>query len=348
MKIVFVGFYLTMCCLLFTSCGKSGEKLYKEFQKVYVENDSTFTLEAFKLLEKSAELHFPEALYTLGKYYKDEEDSETKSIMYFQEAAKYNHSKSQYIISDYYDAESNDSLSLYWLKRSAENGYSEAQYDLADYYDDEDDELNYIYWLKKAVEGDNLDAIEDLADYYQKKDSINAMMELYDKGIMLGSSRMYYLKSLFFMRMDKREKAFELMKCAADKGFDPAVSLLGYFYYYGYGVDEDAKKAFNLLNVDGSKFQLTLLGLARCYYYGKGTSRNYVKAFSSLKSVLHDYRYNTLSLDHLGEAQYLYGLCFYYGKGTTENVDSAYHWIQKSISNNYEPARNFLNQEFVK
>ena len=341
-----IRFMLVSCFfILFYGCKGSGEKYYKEFQELYIRNDSTFTIEAYELLKKSAELGYVEAQYSLGNYFHSEEDNESLAKMWWRKAAEQEHSESQYLMYEYYYDEDNDSLAVYWLKRAAENNLSKAQYDLSDYYDDEDNDSLSVYWLKRAVDNENLDAIEDLADYYNDQDSIGKMLDLYDKGIALGSARMYYLKARFYIQMDKRKESVTCLKEAVQKNDPSAIQLLGDCYYYGYGIEQDYEKAFNLYSQVEYRKE-SALRLAKCYYRGYGTSINTTKAFGLFKKLAGNQAYWQLSKDDTAEAQYYLGECFYYGKGVSMNSDSTYYWWKKAADGGYGYAKERLNQIF--
>lgn len=340
-------FLLRLICVfaLFSGCKGNGEKYYREFQEIYTKNDSTYTIESFELLKKSADLGYLEAQYALGRYYHDQEDNESLANMWWRKAAEQNHPKSQYLIYEYYDEEDNDSLAIYWLKKAANNNLPEAQYELADYYDDEDNDSLYVYWLKKAADNNDFDAIEDLADYYYEQDSIVKMLELYDKGIALGNSRMYYLKANFYIKLDKRQEAISCLNKAVEGKVPAAIELLGDCYYYGYGVDKEYEKAFELYSkVEYRKG--AALSLAICYYRGYGTSMNLKKAYDLFSQLARNKTYWILSRDRTAEAQYFLGECFYYGRGVSANNDSTYYWWKKAADAGYSDAKERLVQVF--
>ena len=73
------------------------------------------------------------------------------------------------------------------------------------------------------------------------------------------------------------EKAFKLLKAAAESGTDYVTAELGDCYYYGSGTETNYEKAFDCYSRTKNLMQ-SKLGLGHCYFYGRGTQRDYEKA----------------------------------------------------------------------
>lgn len=78
------------------------------------------------------------------------------------------------------------------------------------------------------------------------------------------------------MKKKKYSKAFEYIKKAIDLGSIEALSLLASCYFYGNGIQQDYKKAFELClkSVELGNFGLHM------YFEGKGNDRDIVKALN--------------------------------------------------------------------
>lgn len=111
---------------------------------------------------------------------------------------------------------------------------------------------------------------------------------------------------------------------------------MGVRYLLGRGVQQNDGKAFGYFLSDadnGDPFAQNQV--AYMYAAGKGTQQNYQKALEY---------YLLASQQGLASAQYNLGLMYLYGLGTEPNKSAALHWIQKSASHNFEPAKTTLTK----
>jgi TPR repeat protein len=104
-----------------------------------------------------------------------------------------------------------------------------------------------------------------------------------------------------------------------------SIYLLGYFNYYGIGVDIDMKKAFKLFqlaaNLENNAAQLAQLELANMYIDGVGVDKNYDKAFELSKN---------LAKKGISYGINLLGYCYINGIGTDINVQKGVELYQKA------------------
>jgi TPR repeat protein len=101
-----------------------------------------------------------------------------------------------------------------------------------------------------------------------------------------------------------------------------SIYLLGYFNYYGIGIDINEKNAFNLYQkVAELEHMLAHFELANMYFCGKGVDKNYNKAFE-LSEKLSERKYSC-GINRTG-------YCYEYGIGTHINEQKAFELFQKA------------------
>ena len=114
--------------------------------------------------------------------------------------------------------------------------------------------------------------------------------------------------------------------------------LLGYCYYWGFGVDIDWKRAAELSTLSaeqGNAWGQYRLG--ECYYGGWGVSQDYKRAVELF----------TLSAEQgNAEGQHRLGWCYYHGGGVTKNRDLARQWWKRAAAQGHEDAKSNLKSYF--
>ena len=111
------------------------------------------------------------------------------------------------------------------------------------------------------------------------------------------------------------KKAFDYFKQAEAKGYTAEISL-GLCYLDGYAVPKDIDKAINYFKK--CNFIDSLVYLGRAYY----NKEEYAKALSYFKQA---------SKSNIKVADGLIGMCYYYGKGVNKNFSEAFTMLKKSV-----------------
>ncbi|POG65435.1 kinase-like domain-containing protein [Rhizophagus irregularis DAOM 181602=DAOM 197198] len=200
--------------------------------------------------------------------------------------------------------------------------------------------------------------------------------ELYQKATKLNNSAAQHeLINIYTYEDDEYknyDKAFELSKELAEKGYPGGISRLGYCYDQGIGTEININKAFELYqkaaNLGHSSSQYNL---ADMYLYGDGVNKDHNKAFEySEKSAeaghsggirmlgyCYDYGIGTISdkqkafelyqkAANLGnkEAQYSLAIMYEDGDGIEKDISQAIHWYEKSAEQGYQEAKEKLEK----
>jgi TPR repeat protein len=136
-------------------------------------------------------------------------------------------------------------------------------------------------------------------------------------------------------------EAIKWYKKAINHGDLDAMWILARMYENGEGVDQDNKKAFNLLSDCAQQSNISCMGhLGRMYHDGIGTETDYKKAFEWwLKTALKGN----------ADAQFRIGYFYDIGKkGVVEkNLEQARIWYEKSAAQNNSEAQRFLGYIYL-
>ncbi|QCK15813.1 tetratricopeptide repeat protein [Mangrovivirga cuniculi] len=159
-----------------------------------------------------------------------------------------------------YDDDYSEDLNQYaaeLLKEAAEAGHPEAAAELADYYSFQDDIdiEEVIKWRKKSIELGDHDEKYELADFIidNKPEDITFATSLLEELTQNErfSDRAYLKLSKVYMSEDNGshnpQKAIDAVNKAIELGNFVAKADLAFYYYNGFGVDKDKKKAMELL-----------------------------------------------------------------------------------------------------
>ena len=99
---------------------------------------------------------------------------------------------------------------------------------------------------------------------------------------MLSSNDRKYNRALKLLEREKYSKAIDILEELVSHDYPEALYKLGKCYYYGNGVDQDYKTAFNYLNKSNDMLDYycedLLLLLATCYLKGQGVKKDNERA----------------------------------------------------------------------
>ena len=150
---------------------------------------------------------------------------------------------------------------------------------------------------------------------------INKGLELLSRNVTRGNP----LASKLFERHVSQWKAI---------GDSTALFALGCCYYYGYGVEQDYKKAFEYYSESARNDpSVGQYGLGNCYYYGHGVQQDFRVAFECF--------YASAKHGHTA-AQIRVGDCYYYGRGVRQDFRVAFEYYSRSAKKGNAAAQNRL------
>ncbi len=275
--------------------------------------------------------------------------------------ANYGNSDAQYWLAEYFrkkaiklDIESDSASYWYkqalpWYEKAANQGNAEAAFELGTSYYNGGYGLKQDYseaakWLKVAAEKNHIGSIEWLAPMYYEGEGVK---KDYDEVVRLCN------KGIYLKEKEGREKKYNYI-------YTTLYSVLGDCYLYGYGVEKNESKAFELYCKNDD--ETSLRNQSYCYKNGIGTQKNYKKAFECLENAVEGgggwaryelakaYEdgvivkrnmskafeiYNKLANEeyylYIPEAKNDVARCLIYGLGTQRNVQEGIKWYRRSI-----------------
>lgn len=154
------------------------------------------------------------------------------------------------------------------------------------------------------------------------------------------------------------DKAFDCYQRSANLGNPMAMNNIGVFYQFGWVVEKDEKKAFELFQKVSKEVPLAQVNLAACYMNGTGVEKDEFKAIFYLKlasennhprahfqlaeiyqngfgsgKIMKDEKKSFILYKNAAECSYepayrKLGQCYEMGFGTKKNVFLAYNWYQ--------------------
>lgn len=163
------------------------------------------------------------------------------------------------------------------------------------------------------------------------------------------------------------KEAFEWYSKAALSGNAEGQFIIGFSYYNGHFLEQDAKKAFEWFSKSANQGNADAQWMLSCIYFdGQGVSENTDEALKWLikaaknesseaqaklgaillsgsygmkKDVKEGAEWSKKSAEN-GDpmGQYNYGYCLITGTGVEENIDEGTKWIEASVNQGYEPA----------
>ncbi|UZO07132.1 uncharacterized protein OCT59_027430 [Rhizophagus irregularis] len=115
----------------------------------------------------------------------------------------------------------------------------------------------------------------------------------------------------------------------------PYIWLLGLFYYYGIGIEENDSKAFELFSKAAKNdYPIAQVYLAKCYNDGYGTEKNNNLAFNWYQIAAE----NNNSI----VGQFYLGYCYEFNIGTESSENKFIEWYQKAANNGNTSAKFYL------
>lgn len=343
--------------------GKGGhQKNYPEAAKYLEKSDNEYGKYLLGWMYekgKGVEANLPKAF---ENYYKGA-DASKAALNALTNWADYGNSDAQYRLGMFYihkaykknsNIESDSASYWYkqafpWLEKAANQGNADAAFEIGtNYYNGErglkQDYSEAAKWLKIAAEKNHTGAIEWLASMYYEGEGVK---KDYDEVVRLCN------KGIFLKEKEAKEQEYEYV-------YSTLYSVLGDCYLYGYGVEKNESKAFELYCKNDD--ETSLRNQSYCYKNGIGTQKNYKKAFECLENAvdvgggwaLYDYarayeegiivkRNMTKAFDtyknianeeyscYIPEAKNDVARCLINGLGTQRNVQEGIKWYRRSI-----------------
>jgi TPR repeat protein len=239
-------------------------------------------------------------------------ESETEEEKHFRKALKKAHCGNrdvQYFIGWCYSrgegVEKNKSEAKYWFEKASKQGDSRATVILE--YKAESTDEKKRYELLAAEQGDPRSMVGVAYDsFIQHHESADSEIR---EGLVINP-----------------QKAFSLIKKAAESNFKNAFSHIGLFYIEGFGVSKDINEAIN--------------------WYKKGASQNCVTCCRSLGILYNSFDYSCKDIPEsvkwfkkgaeLGceYSQFEYATALLNGDGCSKNESEAYRWFLSAKSQN--------------
>ena len=259
---------------------------------------------AFEYYSKAAEAGVPDAMGNMGVMYAGgygTGQDYVKAAEWYEKAIDAGCVWAARNLGNFYldgkpGIEKDEEKGLELLNWAVENGFADANLVLGSYYSRKHDYEKAEECYVKAAEAGNTWALYNLGNMflYQAEDNDKAeewLLKASDAGIVGARARLGDLYAGHF-GSDKRDegKAIEWYTAAMES--DPpdpyGVVQLGQMYYYGYGVEKDYEKAFELysrsvelyseLSPNDPSASMALELLADLYRNGQGVAQDTAKA----------------------------------------------------------------------
>lgn len=132
------------------------------------------------------------------------------------------------------------------------------------------------------------------------------------------------------------KKAIQHYMSAAENGCLAAKTEMGLRYLLGKDVETDLAKGFAyIVSAALRGHTMAEFQLGCCHRTAHGTPRNDEEAFFWFKKA---------SQRGMPEAQLCLGICYLQGEGVTQNISQALMWMKRAARQNYQPAREALQQ----
>jgi len=132
--------------------------------------------------------------------------------------------------------------------------------------------------------------------------------------------------------MEKDEvKAFKLYKKAAELGYPPAMSNLGYAYYLGNGTKKNLEKAFRYWSMAAQFSEWdSLVALGDMYFNGEVVKKNEMMAFTLYDKCYREAEHSDRN-DAYPACITRIGECFLHGTGVEVNKDIASRLLNEAL-----------------
>lgn len=295
-----------------------------------IENEAEF----FRLLRKSAEAGYDDAINRMGYCYEyglATKPDISKAVEFYREAVLKGNKKGQFNLGRLYrtgkGVEKNIDEAVRLYKLSADQGNSNAQRVLGVLYEFGDgvqlDLEKAVALYKLSAEKGDANAMCNLGSLYETgkgvEQNYEKAKEYYegsaDKGLARAQYKLGILYEYGYLGEIKIEKALELYSKAADQDYTKALVRLGDLYSDGTTVAKDTGLAVKYYeracekDDDGALFRLALM-----YANGNGVEQDYEKAASLYKK--------SSELGNSGASNNL-GILYENGNGVGRNLTEA-------------------------
>lgn len=194
-----------------------------------------------------------------------------------------------------------------------------------------DSAINYFEKCK-TIDPKYLSAYIELSEIFRhgkgvEKDLDRAIANL-DKEIALGFYEAYGAKASCYMDRGDFDNFAKNLQEGYIKGVKTVIHNLADCYYYGNGVAQSYKRAFDLFNEGSSSNPLCHYRIAVMYKEGVGVEKNQDKAIEHL-SIASD--------KGVTQAQYLLGCEMYEGKNIVRNYEESVRLLSQALEGKYIP-----------
>ena len=273
------------------------------------------------LIERAAELGYPEAQYKLGQLYmigRGVDKSAYKGAQWYEKAAEQGFGDAQVALGGCYSrgtgVDNDPAKSVYWYEKAAEQGNPAGEYfyGAALYNGDivEKDDARAFRLFMKSAEKDNANGQIGLGACYAngrgtEQDKEKAF-HWYELAARQNNRNAMYLLGCAWMDKEEYEKATYWLRKAEEKGEIHASYQLGHAWFMS---DENRKHAIEQYD----------LGCA--YLNGDGKEQDDEKAVQCLKQAAELYH---------TDAQYLLGFCYEEGRGVEKDDSKAAYWYEEA------------------
>lgn len=306
-------------------------------------------------LEKSASKNYVLAMFDLGDYYfKNKSFSDAKK--WLGKAAEQNFIYAYTVLGNVYKEESNMELALHYYYKAAEKGEVLSMYNLGEYYYKNKSNSEAKKWLSKASELNFNHADLLLANIYEGEGKDDMAIHFYTKAANNGELWAMDNFANFCFNRGNYSEAVKWLEKAYSKDFLVVCHNLADCYFWGNGVPQSYKKAYEIFNKGkddnplclyrlgmmtrngqgctknvGEGLQLLIkaanLGVGRAgyqigvdYYTGEDIRRDYVNAIKYLLLALED---KNLLDDARGDIYKKLSACYRFGRGVAIDISKA-------------------------
>ena len=149
-----------------------------------------------------------------------------------------------------------------------------------------------------------------------------------------------YEQGMICHEANENQRAFELVKAAADRGYVPALFALGGFYFDGVGTEPNLERAAELYQQAADQgLAQAQINLSICFYFGYGVQPDLEKAF----------HYAMLAAQQ-GEVMAQYNVALFYQNGEVVDKDpvQATFWLERAAEQGYMEAYTALGDLYSK
>ena len=180
--------------------------------------------------------------------------------------------------------------------------------------------LNFAYSL---LDGNHWENISRHKEVLRKIASDGTSFDKFYYGFLL------YQEGFYTGEYD--DEMIPVYREAADLGNPCAVDGLGNRYYYGNGVVQDYKKAFEWYQKAAEQGHVgAQCEIGNCYYLGRGVVQDYTKAAEW---------YQKAAEQGSVPAQYNIAISYNNGQGVTQDYEKAMEWYLKAAEQGFDPAQ---------